>query len=111
MNKFLKEFKDRGYFYQCTSEGELSNLLDKKNQCVKCNNIAKERRYDCPECGEMERSVFCNICEIHSVSCYNCSNLILLGERCTECDVENEGITCIRCSFKGGIREWTVNNG
>ena len=31
MNKFLKEFKDRGYFYQCTSENELSNLLDKKS--------------------------------------------------------------------------------
>ncbi len=31
MNKFLKEFKDRGYFYQCTNETELSNLLDKKN--------------------------------------------------------------------------------
>ena len=31
MNKFLKEFKDRGYFYQCTSENELSDLLDKKN--------------------------------------------------------------------------------
>ena len=30
MNKFLKEFKDRGYFYQCTNEDELSNLLDKK---------------------------------------------------------------------------------
>ena len=30
MNKFIKEFKDRGYFYQCTSEAELSNLLDKK---------------------------------------------------------------------------------
>ena len=29
MNKFLKEFKDRGYFYQCTSEEELSKLLDK----------------------------------------------------------------------------------
>ena len=29
MNKFLKEFKDRGYFYQCTNENELSNLLDK----------------------------------------------------------------------------------
>ncbi len=29
MNKFLKEFKDRGYFYQCTSENELSNLLNK----------------------------------------------------------------------------------
>ena len=28
MNKFLKEFKDRGFFYQCTSENELSNLLD-----------------------------------------------------------------------------------
>ena len=30
MNKFLKEFKDRGYFYQCTNEKELSGLLDKK---------------------------------------------------------------------------------
>ena len=30
MNKFLKEFKDRGFFYQCTDENELSNLLDKK---------------------------------------------------------------------------------
>ncbi len=30
MNKFLKEFKDRGYFYQCTDEDELSKLLDKK---------------------------------------------------------------------------------
>ena len=30
MNKFLKEFKDRGFFYQCTSEEELSKLLDKE---------------------------------------------------------------------------------
>jgi len=30
MNKFLKEFKDRGFFYQCTSEKELSKLLDKE---------------------------------------------------------------------------------
>ena len=30
MNKFLKEFKGRGFFYQCTNENELSNLLDKK---------------------------------------------------------------------------------
>ncbi len=30
MNKFLKEFKDRGYFYQCTGENELSKLLDKE---------------------------------------------------------------------------------
>jgi len=28
MNKFLKEFKDRGFFYQCTNEAELSNLMD-----------------------------------------------------------------------------------
>ena len=28
MNKFLKEFKDRGFFYQCTDEKELSDLLD-----------------------------------------------------------------------------------
>ncbi len=30
MNKFLKEFKDRGFFYQCTDDNELSYLLDKK---------------------------------------------------------------------------------
>ena len=30
MNKFLKEFKDRGFFYQCTAEAELSDLLNKK---------------------------------------------------------------------------------
>ncbi len=30
MNKFLKEFKDRGFFYQCTGEDELSILLDKQ---------------------------------------------------------------------------------
>jgi len=30
MNKFLKEFKDRGFFYQCTGEDELSKLLDKE---------------------------------------------------------------------------------
>jgi len=30
MNKFLKEFKDRGYFYQCTNEKELSKLLEKE---------------------------------------------------------------------------------
>ena len=31
MNKFLKEFKDRGYFYQCTNENELTELLNNKN--------------------------------------------------------------------------------
>jgi len=30
MNKFLKEFKDRGFFFQCTDENELSDLLDKQ---------------------------------------------------------------------------------
>ena len=30
MNKFLKEFKEKGFFYQCTNENELSELLDKK---------------------------------------------------------------------------------
>ncbi len=30
MNKFLKEFKDRGFFYQCTDGNQLSSLLDKK---------------------------------------------------------------------------------
>ena len=32
MNKFLKEFKDRGYFYQCTNEKELSELM--QNQSI-----------------------------------------------------------------------------
>ena len=31
MNKFLKEFKDRGYFYQCTNENDLSALLDRES--------------------------------------------------------------------------------
>ena len=30
MNKFLKEFKDRGFFYQCTNENELGEFLDNK---------------------------------------------------------------------------------
>jgi tyrosyl-tRNA synthetase len=30
MNKFLKEFRDRGFFYQCTGEENLSQLLDKE---------------------------------------------------------------------------------
>ena len=30
MNKFLKEFKDRGFFYQCTGEDGLSKLLDEE---------------------------------------------------------------------------------
>ena len=31
MNNFLKEFKERGYFYQCTDERGLSELLNKKS--------------------------------------------------------------------------------
>ena len=30
MNKFLKEFKDRGFFYQCTAEEELTSLINKE---------------------------------------------------------------------------------
>ena len=30
MNKFLTEFKERGFFYQCTGEDDLSKLLDKE---------------------------------------------------------------------------------
>jgi tyrosyl-tRNA synthetase len=30
MNKFLKDFKERGFYYQCTGEDELSKLLDKE---------------------------------------------------------------------------------
>jgi tyrosyl-tRNA synthetase len=30
MNKFLTEFKERGFFYQCTGEDSLSMLLDKE---------------------------------------------------------------------------------
>ena len=40
MNKFLKEFKDRGFFYQCTNENELSELLDK-------NKIKAYIGFDC----------------------------------------------------------------
>ncbi len=31
MNNFLKEFKERGYYYQCTNEFELSKLLNKES--------------------------------------------------------------------------------
>ena len=31
MNDFIREFKDRGFFYQCTDEAELSNVLNKKS--------------------------------------------------------------------------------
>ncbi|MBD1135910.1 tyrosine--tRNA ligase [Pelagibacterales bacterium SAG-MED47] len=40
MNKFLKEFKDRGFFYQCTNEEELSYLLNK-------NKIRAYIGFDC----------------------------------------------------------------
>ena len=30
MNKFLKEFNERGFFYQCTGKDDLSRLLDKE---------------------------------------------------------------------------------
>ena len=31
MNDFIREFKDRGLFYQCTDEVQLSNVLNKKS--------------------------------------------------------------------------------
>ena len=31
MNDFIREFKDRGFFYQCTDEVTLSNMLNKKS--------------------------------------------------------------------------------
>ena len=31
MNKFLNEFKDRGYFYQCTNENGLSDILNNQS--------------------------------------------------------------------------------
>tara|TARA_Y100001970_G_scaffold133724_1_gene164753 strand:- start:10930 stop:12153 length:1224 start_codon:yes stop_codon:yes gene_type:complete len=34
MNNFLKEFKERGYFYQCTDEIGLSKLLNEKSNNV-----------------------------------------------------------------------------
>ena len=34
MNNFLKEFKERGYFYQCTDEMGLSKLLNEKSNNV-----------------------------------------------------------------------------
>ena len=33
MNKFLQEFHDRGYFYQCTDDNKLSEILN--NQKIK----------------------------------------------------------------------------
>ena len=30
MNKFLKDFKEKGYFYQCTDEKGLSDILNKQ---------------------------------------------------------------------------------
>ena len=43
MNKFLKEFKDRGYFYQCTSEKELSELLNNEKKDIHLNRF--DERY------------------------------------------------------------------
>ena len=40
MNKFLKEFKDRGFFYQCTDERKLTDLLDE-------NKIKAYIGFDC----------------------------------------------------------------
>ena len=40
MNKFLKEFKDRGFFYQCTDEENLSNFLNQ-------NKIKAYIGFDC----------------------------------------------------------------
>ena len=40
MNKFLKEFKDRGYYYQCTSDNDLSKVLDN-------NKISGYIGFDC----------------------------------------------------------------
>ena len=43
MNNFLKEFKDRGYYYQCTNELELSNLLkrDRTNAYIGFDSTAQ----------------------------------------------------------------------
>ena len=30
MNKFLQEFHDRGYFYQCTDSEKLSEILNNR---------------------------------------------------------------------------------
>ena len=40
MNKFLKEFKERGFFYQCTDEKELSSIMDR-------NKIKAYIGFDC----------------------------------------------------------------
>ena len=31
MNDFIREFKDRGFFYQCTDEVALSKILNKES--------------------------------------------------------------------------------
>ena len=45
MNKFLKEFKDRGFFYQCTDESDLSELLDKQKIKGYMDLIAQQKAY------------------------------------------------------------------
>ena len=45
MNKFLKEFKDRGFFYQSTNEIELSKLLDKKKLKLILDLIVLQKAY------------------------------------------------------------------
>ena len=39
MNIFLKEFKERGFFYQCTGEENLSQLLDKEKKLILRENL------------------------------------------------------------------------
>ena len=43
MNKFLKEFKERGFFFQCTDENELSNLLN--NQKIRYRKDKRLHRF------------------------------------------------------------------
>ena len=45
MNNFLKEFKDRGYFYQCTDEIGLSKLLNSESSNVYIGLIVRHQAY------------------------------------------------------------------
>ena len=46
MNKFLNEFKDRGYFYQCTNEDELKELFGEMRELTSEEEEDIKKEYD-----------------------------------------------------------------
>ena len=45
MNKFLKEFKDRGFFYQCTNEDELSKFTQQYPLEMYMENVHEQCKF------------------------------------------------------------------